>query len=274
MLSVNTNPGALAALQNLNSTNMAMNEVQNRINTGLKVATAKDNGSVYAIAQNLRADLAGLNASKQSLDRGISTVDVALAAGEAVSNLLITMKEKAVAAADTSLDANSRSALQEDFDSLRDQISNIVSNAEFNGTNMIKNGGVSVSAIVNDDGSQTLTVSAEDLSLAGSNITLTAASTFTTATQAAAVVSAIQTSLDNVNKALARMGTGSKSLETQRAFANKLSDTIEVGIGNLVDADMAKESARLQSLQVKTQLGVQALSIANQAPGVIVSLFK
>ena len=272
--SVNTNPGALIALQNLNSTQTQLNEVQSRINTGLKVATAKDNGAVFAIAQNLRGNLAGLNAVKTSLDRGVSTVDVALAAGQAVSDLLVQLKEKAVAASDTSLDSSSRSALAEDFKALRDQITSIVSNAEFNGTNIIKNGGSDVTALVSDDGTQTLTVSAEDLSLAGSNITLTAGSTFTTATEAAAVVTKIESSLTNVNNALARLGTGAKKLEAQKSFANKLSDAIEVGIGNLVDADLAKESARLQSLQVKQQLGVQALSIANQAPSTVLSLFR
>ena len=272
--SVNTNPGALIALQNLNSTQSQLNEVQSRINTGLKVATAKDNGAVFAIAQNLRGNLAGLNAVKTSLDRGVSTVDVALAAGQAVSDLLVQLKEKAVAASDTSLDSSSRSALAEDFKALRDQITSIVSNAEFNGTNIIKNGGSSVTALVSDDGTQTLTVAAEDLSLTGTTITLTAGSTFTTATEAAAVVSKIEASLTSVNNALARLGTGAKKLEAQKSFANKLSDAIEVGIGNLVDADLAKESARLQSLQVKQQLGVQALSIANQAPSTVLSLFR
>jgi flagellin len=272
--SVNTNPGALVALQNLSSTQSQLNTVQSRINTGLKVAGAKDNGAVYAIAQGLRADLGGLNAVKQSLDRGVSTVDVALAAGEAVSDLLVSLKEKAVAASDTSLDADSRTALAEDFNALRDQISTIVDNAEFNGTNVIKNGGQAITALVSDDGTQTLTVAAEDLSLTGTTVALTAASTFTTATTAAAIVTAVETSITNVNNALARLGTGAKKLEAQRSFADKLSDAIEVGIGNLVDADLAKESAKLQSLQVKQQLGVQALSIANQAPSTVLSLFR
>lgn len=272
--SVNTNPGALVALRNLSATARGLAAVQNRVNTGLKVAGARDNGAVYAIAQNLRADLKGMDAVKSSLDRGISSVDVALAAGESISDLLVEMKSKAVGAADIGLDAESRTALKNDFDSLRDQITDIVKNATFNGSNMIENGGTSVTAIVNDTGTSVLTVDAQDLSLTGTNITITAASTFATATQAASVVALLESSLSNVNSALARLGTGARSLESQRIFTDKLTDVIEIGIGNLVDADLAKDSALLQSLQVKQQLGIQALGIANQAPQVILGLFQ
>lgn len=272
--SVNTNPGALVALRNLSATARGLAAVQNRVNTGLKVAGARDNGAVYAIAQNLRADLKGMDAVKSSLDRGISSVDVALAAGESISDLLVEMKSKAVGAADTGLDAESRTALKNDFDSLRDQVTDIVKNATFNGSNMIENGGIAVTAIVNDTGTSVLTVDAQDLSLTGTNITITAASTFATATQAASVVALLESSLSNVNSSLARLGTGARSLESQRIFTDKLTDVIEIGIGNLVDADLAKDSALLQSLQVKQQLGIQALGIANQAPQIILGLFQ
>jgi flagellin len=272
--SVNTNAGALIALQNLNSTSKQLATVQGRINTGLKVAGAKDNGAIFAIAQNLRSDVAGLNAVKGSLDRGISAVDVAVAAGETISDLLIQMKEKAVAASDTGLDTASRDALKADFEALRDQITTIVDNAEFNGTNLIKNSGSSVVAIVNDKGTQTITVAAQDLSLTGTTVTIATTTTFSTATAAASAVTLLESSISAVNSALATLGTGSKKLAAQRTFVDKLSDVIDVGIGNLVDADLAKESARLQSLQVKQQLGIQALSIANQAPSTVLALFR
>jgi flagellin len=274
MLSVNTNAGALVALQNLNSTQQQLQTTQNRINTGLAVSGPKDNAAVYQIAQNLRADLAGMGAVKQSLDRAKSTVDIAIAGGQSVSDLLTQMKAKAVAASDTGLDAASRTALANDFNALRDQITTIVNNAAFNGTNMLKNGGTGVSAIVSADGTSKVAVAAQDLSLTGGTITLTPSSTFTTATTAAAVVTALTTSINNVNAALGKLGTGANALENQQTFASKLSDTIETGIGNLVDADLAKESANLQALQVKQQLGIQALSIANQAPSVLLGLFR
>src|SRR6516164_6217085 len=138
MNSVNTNVGAMIALQYLNATNTDLQTTQSRINTGLKVASAKDNGSIWAIAQNQRATSQSLNAVKDSLQRGQSTVDVALAAGASVSDLLLQMKEKALAASDATLDTNSRVALNDDFVSLRDQISKAVNNADFNGANMLK----------------------------------------------------------------------------------------------------------------------------------------
>ncbi|WP_420331808.1 flagellin [Oceanicaulis alexandrii] len=275
MATINTNPGAMIALQNLNQTNKDLQQVQQRINTGLAISSAKDNGGVFAIAQSMRADVAGYSAVGTSLDLAQSTVDVALAAGEAISDLLIEMKEKALAGADTSLDTASRNALNEDFKALRDQIGTIVDNAEFNGTNLIngtQTGGIS--ALANADGSNTLDIGQEVMSLGGTNVTVAATASFTTAAAASGLVATIETSLDNLNTALAKLGTGSKSLEVHKSFVGKLSDALEKGIGNLVDADLAKESARLQSLQVKQQLGTQALSIANSAPSSILGYFR
>ncbi|MBI1237200.1 MAG: flagellin [Alphaproteobacteria bacterium] len=274
MATINTNAGAMIALQNLNKTNMELEQVQTRINTGLAVGSAKDNGGIFAIAQSMRADVAGYRAVGNSIDLAVSTVDVALAGGEALSDMLVEMKEKALAAADTSLDAASRTALNADFTAMRDQLKTIIANAEFNGTNLIDGSTTGISALANADGSNNITVADEDLSLAGSVVTIATNASFTTATQASNIASQIGTSLDNLNASLARLGTGSKSLEIHKTFVGKLSDALERGIGNLVDADLAKESARLQSLQVKQQLGIQALSIANSAPSAILGYFR
>jgi flagellin len=269
-LSVNTNAGAMVALQNLNGTNKELEEVQARINTGLKVAGPKDDGSTFAIAQNIRANIASLDAVKDSLDRGVSAADTAIAAGQSISDLLTEMKEKAVAATDASLDTASRNALNSDFNALRDQISTIVSNAEFDGVNLIDGSLSSIAALANDAGS-TITVTAQNLS---ANTGLGVASVdLTTATNAAAARSAVNAAIETANSRLASLGTDAKSLEIHKDFVGQLQDTLSVGVGNLVDADLAKESARLQSLQIKQQLGVQALSIANQAPQTILGLF-
>jgi flagellin len=272
--SVNTNVGALIALQNLNSTNSELNTVQNRINTGLKVGSAKDNGATWAIAQGQRATSSSLNAVKDSLQRSQSTIDVAIAGGESVSDLLIQMKEKALAASEATLDTASRDALNEDFMALRDQITKAVSNAEFNGSNMIESGGATLAALANASGSSSITVAAQDLSLGGSNVTVAATASIGTASAASTMISTLQTSIDNVSAALANLGTGSKSLQSHLTFIGKLQDTIDAGIGNLVDADLAKESARLQALQTKQQLGVQALSIANSSTSSLLGLFR
>jgi flagellin len=272
---VNTNVGAMVALQNLNRTSRDLEQVQQRINTGLRVASAKDNGGVFAIAQNMRSEVGGLAAVQQSLDRAMSVVDVAISAGTAISDILIEMKEKAVAASDVSLDTSSRDALNEDFKALRDQIGTIVENAKFNGINLtdgsLTNG---VRALANSDGSAYITVASEDLSLSGSIVSLTSTTSIDTATNASAAISTVENSLQNVNESLARLGTGAKKLEIHKAFVSKLSDSLRGGIGNLVDADLASESARLQSLQVKQQLGIQALSIANSAPQMLLGLFR
>ena len=273
--SVNTNVGAMVALQNLQITNSELNTTQNRINTGKKINSAKDNGAIWAIAQNQRAEMGALNAVKDSLQRGQSTVDVAMAAGESISELLLQMKEKALAATDETLTSASRAALAEDFDSIRDQVTSVIENAQFNGANLLDGsltGGYK--ALASADGSSTIDVAGEDMSLSGSIVTLGAADSIGNTTDAAASLTAVDTSIANVSASLARMGTSSKALGTHLSFVGKLQDSLEAGIGNLVDADLAKESARLTALQTKQQLGVQALSIANSSTSILLGLFR
>jgi len=273
-LSVNTNTGAQVALQNLNATNAQLAITQNRINTGKSVATAKDNGAIWAIAQSQRADIGALNAVNQSLNRGVAAVDVALAAGETVSDLLIQLKEKALSATDSSLTTSARAALNEDFKSLRNQIATVTANADFNGVNLLKTGATGFQALANAQGTSSLTVGAEVLALGGANVTITTTQSIDTLTKATASLTAVNTSIDRVSASLARLGTKSKALSTHLTFVGKLSDALEAGVGNLVDADLAKESAKLQALQTKQQLGVQALGIANQTPQLVLSLFR
>lgn len=274
VMSVNTNVGAMVALQNLNATNAQLATTQNRINTGKSVANAKDNGAIWAIAQGQRAEIGALNAVKQSLDRGVAAVDVALAAGETVSDLLLQMKEKALAATDASLTSSARSALNEDFMALRDQIASVTSNADFNGINLLKSGATGFQALANAAGDATLTVGAEVMALGSTTVSVAATQTIATLTAAQASLTAVTNSINSVSGALARLGTKSKALETHIKFVSKLSDALESGVGNLVDADLAKESAKLQALQTKQQLGVQALGIANQTPQLVLSLFR
>ncbi|HVP86370.1 MAG TPA: flagellin [Rhizomicrobium sp.] len=274
MLSVNTNMGAMVALQYLDQTNAQLQATQNAINSGLKVATAKDDGATFAIAQDMRGDVAGYSAVTDSLHRAISSVDVALSAGQSISDLLIQMKQKALAASDQSLDTANREALNEDFTALRDQITSIISNAVFNGFNLIDGSTQQITALASSDGSRKITVQAENMNLSGSIITITSTSSISTQSSASAMISTVESSLTNINSALARLSSGERKYSVQVDFVSKLSDTVTAGIGNLVDADMATESAQLQSLQVKQQLGVQALSIANSSPQIIMSLFR
>jgi len=275
MLSINTNSGAMTALQYLNNTNAQMTSVQSAINSGLKVASAKDDGSTFAIAQNMRGDVAGYASVTDSLNRATSAVDVAMSAGQSISDLLIQMKSKAAAASDASLDTASRAALNEDFQSYAGQISSIVQNATFNGFNLIDGsttGGIS--ALASADGTHRITVASEDMSVTGSIVTIGASASISTQAAASAMIATVETSLTNVDSALAKLSSGAKKFSIQSTFVGQLSDALTTGIGNLVDADMATESAMLTSLQTKQQLGVQALSIANQAPSIALSLFR
>ena len=272
--SVNTNSGALVALQYLTATQGQLSQTQSHINSGLKVATARDDGAVYAIAQNQRASVAGYASVISSINNGTSSIDVALSAGQSISDLLIQLKTKALSAADSSLDTASRQALNANFTALRDQITTIVKNAVFNGFNRVDGSTNQITALASADGSRRITTSAQNLKLSGTIVTLKSTATISTQAKASTLVATIQTSLTNVNSAMAKLSSGAAKFSIQATFSQKLSDTLTTGIGNLVDANMAAESAMLQSLQVKQQLGVQALSIANQAPQTILGLFR
>jgi flagellin len=271
--SINTNSGAMIALQNLNTTNAELQTVQQRINTGKKVGSAKDNGAIWAMAKGQSATASSLNAVKDSLQRGQSTIDVALAAGDTITDLLGKMKEKALAASDTSLNTASFNALASDFNSLREQITKAASNAKFNGISIADGSTQNLTFLANTDGSG-FTVKAQSLTLAGLGIDKTTVPTFTTAAGAKSMIAKIDSAIGTATNKLATLGTSSTGLDTHLTFVGKLQDSLEAGVGNLVDADLAKESAKLQSLQTKQQLGIQALSIANQSSSSILSLFR
>jgi len=273
--SVHTNTSAAIALQNLTRTNERLGDVQSRISTGLKVQGAKDNAAIWAIAQQQRADVGALSAVKQSLDRATSIADVALSAGESVSDLLNQLKEKVVAAKDTSLKTQSRELLNADFQALMRAIASAVENASFDGGNILDGSlSVGIRFLANADASSFVTLSAKDLSLGGSIIELSTSDSLLTLTGATQALDRLDASITQLNASLGEIGAQAKQIEAHNSFVTKLVDTLESGIGNLVDADLAKESARLQALQVQQQLGAQSLSIANQAPQIILSLFR
>jgi flagellin len=272
--SINTNVASMLAMQNLSRTQSELTTTQARIATGQKVSSAKDNGAIFAIANNMRGSSIALNSVRESLQRGQSSTDVSLAAAETISDLLNQMKEKAVAAADTQLNTASRNAMNADFTALRDQITKAVNNANFNGFNLIKSGGTNIQALADETGVSKITVLAQNLALGGTNVTVAAGTNVSTVTLATAALSLVNASIQNVSLSLSRLGTGSKALATHLTFVNKLQDALDAGIGNIVDADLAKESAKIQALQTKQQLGFQALSIANQGPSSLLSLFR
>ena len=226
--SINTNVGALVALQNLNQTSRELAVTQNRVNTGQKVSSAKDNGAIWATAQNQKANMQVLNTTRNTLQRTQSVNDVGLAAGDTIMDALRQMKELAAGPASTARDA--------DLDALKAEVAAAKAAAVFDGTDAL------------------------------ASLTMTFVGT-PTGTE-------VDTALTAAIGALQTLGTSSKSTERSLAFNDKLQDALEAGIGNLVDADLAKESARLTALQTKQQLGVQALSIANQSSSILLGLFR
>ena len=274
-ISVHTNTAALIALQNLNSTNAKLEQAQGRISTGLKVANAKDNAAIWSIAQGQRADIGALNAVKMSLDRATSLTQVTMSAGESISDLLVQIKEKVVGAMDPSISQTSRAALNADFKSLLRQISQVTSAAQFDGSNIL-DGSLSadIRFLANESATNFITLSVKNMTLGGSIVSVGSTASIGTMTIATTVLARIDASLAAVNSALGDIGAQAKQIENHTTFVNKLNDVLTAGVGNLVDADLAKESASLQALQVQQQLGAQALSIANSAPQIILSLFR
>ena len=282
MTSIHTNTSAMIALQNLNRTTDQLDSTQNRVSTGLKVQGAKDNAAVWAVAQGQRADRSALEAVTTSLNRATSIADVSLAAGEQISDLLTELKAKATAASDESATTAMRTSYNDEFQSLLKSIQSFADNATFAGSNILDGTATAgINFLASADGNETITLSRQNLTLAGLGLAANAATTPATAaptllTKAGAddALTRIDAALATSTSRLAELGAQSKQIERHTTYVGKLSDALEAGIGNLVDADLAKESARLQALQVQQQLGVQALSIANQAPQVILSLFK
>jgi flagellin len=268
--SINTNTGAQVALQSLNSTNAALQQAQNEVSTGLAVGTPSDNGAIWAIAQGQRVQVTALSAVSDSLNRAASTLDVAISAGEQISDLLTQLQATALNATDASLTTTNRESLNSQYQSLLNQITETVNQANFNGANLINSNANDLLAIASADGATKLTVDAQSLTLAGLGLNVVSIGSAALATSALNSVTAAGNLADN---RLAELGTSANAVSTALSFTSNLSNALTTGVGNLVDADVAAESATLQALQTKQQLGVQALSIANSSTSVLLSLF-
>lgn len=268
-LSVNTNSSANIALSQLKILNKKLETTQLRITTGLKVSGPQDDASTFQIATRLRGDVAGLGAVKTALSNGDSIVSVAISAGESITDLLKESKAKVVQANQTGLDTASRSALDDDFQTLRSQIETIVSTADFNAVNLIDASASTLDVLSSVDGS-VISVSAQ--SLDSTTLGINTAS-LSTSSAAANAISAIETAIDLAADKLAALGSSATGIEIQSQFTTSLINVVEEGIGSLVDADLAEESAQLQALQVQQQLAVQSLAIANSAPSLVLGLF-
>jgi flagellin len=270
MTSVNTNVGAMVALQNLSLTNSQLNTTQDRVSTGYKVVGPKDDASTFAIAQGLRADIKSFDAVQQSLSSGTGILATAIGGATSVSNLLGDIKKKAIEASNPANTATQQSILSADFNQMLSQLNTFVTNAVYNGRNLLSAGSANVSITSTISGGQLTISNASTLSQVSTQLSGGVGTT----SGALSLLSTIDSQSLVVGTALGTLGSNNVSLNFMATFTKTLGDAVTEGLGALVDADLAKESARLQALQVKQQLGVQALGIANQRPQTILSLFR
>ena len=271
--SINTNYGALVALQSLNRTNEALDGVQKRVSTGFRVNDAVDDGAAFAVAQGIRSNIGAIGAVNQQLNIAKGTIATALEAATSISNTLIKVREVTTKLADTNLSSNQRSQYNTDLSKLVGEVTNFISNAQFNGTNLLQSiaGGVSV---ISNVGGTSFSLTNQELSATVQALLTT---NFASATVAAAVLSSggTQLSAENIVATfLNNLGGDRRRVDNQINFNAALQKASEEALGFVVDADLAKESSRLQSLQIRQQLGTQTLGIANQSPQSLLGLFR
>lgn len=258
MSSLLTNSSAMTALQTLASTNKNLATTQNRISTGQKVSEASDNAAYWSIATGMKAQNGVNQAVKDSLGFGSAVVDVAYTGLNESIKLGEKILQKLVSNEQGGIDTG---ATDKEITALTEQIVQIAKSADFEGQNLLSSAGADLTVVagyVKDSGAvDTITVAAYDLEAADF-----------------ADIETAEATLKSMREAAADMGASKIRIDSQLEFTSKLMDAVDRGIGSLVDADMNAESARLSALQVQQQLGIQALSIANQGSQSILSLFR
>ena len=269
--SINTNVGALVALQNMNSINNRLDTTQNRVSTGFKVTGAVDDASSFSIAQGLRGELKAYSAVSQGLANARGVMTVTEAGATAVSDMVGDIKKKVVELANAALTTAQRSILTADFEQLLNQARAFINQATFQGTNLLNSGAATVNVISDIDGSS---IQLRSNNLIDDLDTFSGAADVSSASAATSTLDALSTFEAEVNTALGNIGADTRQLNFQDDFIGKIADAVEVGLGSIVDADLAKESAKLQALQIQQQLASQSLSIANQRPSILLSLFQ
>lgn len=270
--SVNTNLAAMTALQSLNRTNDALGVVQKRVSTGFRVADAKDDGGAFAVAQTVRGDIAGLTAANEQLGGLKGVVDVTLQGLGQVSKTMVELRTVLTRLADGTINGEQRAQYEQQYTQLQTQIERFIEDATYNGRTLLStaaaSGGGDIVSIRNEAGT-TLTLAAYN---GATDFVVAAAPADATAAQAAIAGDWANVN-ENINDALNRLGADARYVDAQISYNRDKLDALEGGLGALIDADLAKEAARLQALQIRQQLGTQTLSITNQAPQALISLF-
>ncbi len=294
--SINTNAGALVALQNLNATASALTTTQNRISTGLKVSSAKDNAAYWSIATSMKTTTGELSAVSDALNLGSSVVGTAAAALNGTISIMQKMAQDLVSAQETATDGNK---IETDIASLQNQLQSTITSASFNSVNLLDQADSTVtkqSIVASVSGTGTaFTVNTIDINYTDTALTTSGApgngildatgsqssqtilgfsiSNATTGGQLLALSRDLAVALGKVQTAAAKLGATQTNIDLQSTFISSLSDSITTGVGSLVDADMNQASTRLNALQTQQQLGIQALSVSNQNSQIILKLF-
>jgi len=280
--SVNTNMGATIALQSLNSTNSMLQATQKQISTGFRVADATDDGAAYAVAQRVRSDVNALTSANQQLGNAqglLSTTNTAL---NNVSNMMSNARNVLVKLADSNTQGTQRAQYIQQFNSMVSNMKTFFQDATYSGKTLIGNiGGASgfgSIAVVRNEVAATYGVATFSGSAFMASVSFTSTQLNGAATVAALIGTAsgatFMNQLNSLGTAMNTYGSASTYITNQVSYNSDKIDALNNGLGSLIDADLAKESAKLQSLQIRQQLGTQSLSIANQAPQSLLSLFK
>jgi flagellin len=271
--SVNTNYGALVALQSLNRTNQELEGVQKRVTTGYRVNDAVDDGAAFAVAQGIRSNIGSINSVNQQLGIAKGLVGIGIESATSISNTLIKVRETVTKLADGGLSVEQRSQYNADFARLQGEITNFVNNSRFNGVSLLQTAAAAVTVIANVSGSN-INLTGADFN-AGAVTTLTGTAALATSTDAATLLNGGLVAAETaVTSQLNQLGGDARRLNNQINFNAALQKASEEALGYIVDADLAKESSRLNALQVRQQLGTQTLGIANQSPQVLLGLFR
>lgn len=314
MSSLNTNVAAMTALQTLSQTNKEMLVTQNRVSTGLKVRDASDNAAYWSIATTMRSDRAAVSTVEDALGLGAATIEVAVTAMNNAIETITKIKAKLVAARAPGLDRGKiQSEIAELQAELRNTAGSAVFSGE-NWLQGDSNGPLikSIVASFSRDSTGSITIGTIEVDIGPTGTMLLdtsgsaagildAASDYVISSGTVsysiaglsngidisgitddpidlsgleAMVDGVDAALNAMTDAATLLGAAKSRISLQKDFVNKLMDSIDIGIGQLVDADMNEESTRLQALQVRQQLGVQALGIANQSAQQILRLFQ
>jgi flagellin len=306
MSSIMTNTAAMTALKTLQQTNKALEATQNRISTGYRVADASDNAAYWSIATTMRSDNKALSTVQDALGLGSAKVDTTYTGMNASIKVVDEIKTKLVAAREPGVD---RSKVQSEIAQLQKQLISISTASSFSGENWLSvdsaaatytatksivssfdrsaTGTVKVNTLDVDITSTELFDAADQSGILDKTFTTTGAGAVTVAVStlditAAGVdntdiddmISNVDTAIKSMTSAASTLGAAKSRISIQKDFVGELMNSIESGISSLVDADMSKESTRLQALQTQQQLGIQALSIANSSAQSVLTLFR